>query len=231
MPPAGPGILVFFGTRLPTSLSNPWCQTLPDPDQALVEACQSAKGQDFEEVYRRLFVLYQDRVFTICLRVTGNQEDALDASQETMVTLARRIRDFKFRSRFSSWVYRIAVNAAIDARRRRLDAPRAGVQTTVGNAEVERQIQQVAASGSHGDPAQEATRAENRHLIQDALARMNPRFAALLVLRYLEGLSYEEIAEVQECSLGTVKSRLNRAHTALREFLQHRGFDPSELSP
>jgi len=204
---------------------------LSDPDQALVEACQAANEQEFEEAYRELFVLYQDRVFTICLRVTGNQEDALDAAQETMVTLARRIKDFAFRSRFSSWVYRIAVNAAIDTRRKRLDAPRAGVQTTVGNAEGERQLQQVAAEESHADPVQEVSRSENQILIQDALARMNPRFAALLVLRYIEGMSYDEISEVQECSLGTVKSRLNRAHTALREFLQHRGFDPSELTP
>lgn len=203
---------------------------MPDPDQALVEACQTANQQDFDEAYRQLFVLYQDRVFTICLRVTGNQEDALDAAQETMVTLARRIKDFAFRSRFSSWVYRIAVNAAIDSRRKRLDAPRAGVQTTVGNSEGERQLQQVAAEEVHADPVQEVSRTENQVLIQDALARMNPRFAALLVLRYIEGMSYEEISEVQECSLGTVKSRLNRAHTALREFLQHRGFDSSELT-
>ncbi|MGB0951818.1 MAG: RNA polymerase sigma factor [Planctomycetota bacterium] len=204
---------------------------MPDPDQALVEACQKADGQDFEEAYRQLFVLYQDRVYTICLRVAGNQEDALDAAQETMVTLARRIKDFAFRSRFSSWVYRIAVNAAIDSRRRRLDAPRAGVQTTVGNAEGDRQLQQVAAEEKHADPVQELARTENQELIQDALGRMNPKFAALLVLRYIEGLSYEEIAEVQECSLGTVKSRLSRAHGSLKEFLQHRGFDPSELSP
>ena len=204
---------------------------MPDPDQALVEACQTANKQEFDEAYRQLFVLYQDRVFTICLRVTGNQEDALDAAQETMVTLARRIKDFAFRSRFSSWVYRIAVNAAIDSRRKRLDAPRAGVQTTVGNAEGERQLQQVAAEEIHADPLQEVSRTENQILIQDALARMNPRFAALLVLRYIEGMSYEEISEVQECSLGTVKSRLNRAHTALREFFQHRGYDPSELTP
>lgn len=204
---------------------------MPDPDQALVEACQKAHGEDFEEAYRQLFVLYQDRVYTICLRVAGNQEDALDAAQETMVTLARRIKDFAFRSRFSSWVYRIAVNAAIDSRRRRLDAPRAGVQTTVGNAEGERQLQQVAAEEQQSDPVEEIARTENQELIQDALARMNPKFAALLVLRYIEGLSYEEIAEVQDCSLGTVKSRLNRAHGALKGFLQHRGFDPSELSP
>jgi RNA polymerase sigma-70 factor (ECF subfamily) len=203
---------------------------LPDPDQQLVEACQAANEQEFEEAYRQLFVLYQDRVFTICLRVTGNREDAMDAAQETMITLARRIRDFAFRSRFSSWVYRIAVNAAIDTRRRRLDSPRAGIHTSVGSAEGEHHLNQVAGEAESSDPVVEVARTEDQQLIQDALTRLNPRFSALLVLRYMEGLSYEEISEVQECSLGTVKSRLNRAHTALRELLQHSGYDPNHLN-
>jgi RNA polymerase sigma-70 factor, ECF subfamily len=202
---------------------------LPDPDQQLVEACQGASEQGFEEAYRQLFVLYQDRVFTICLRVTGNREDAMDAAQETMITLARRIRDFAFRSRFSSWVFRIAVNAAIDSRRRRLDSPRAGIRTIVGSAEGEHHLNQVAGEVESSNPVVEVARGEDQHLIQEALTRLNPRFAALLVLRYMQGLSYEEISEVQECSLGTVKSRLNRAHTALRELLQNSGYDPSDL--
>ncbi len=202
---------------------------MPDPDQQLVEACQGASEQGFEEAYRQLFVLYQDRVFTICLRVTGNREDAMDAAQETMITLARRIRDFAFRSRFSSWVFRIAVNAAIDSRRRRLDSPRAGIRTIVGSAEGEHHLNQVAGEVESSNPVVEVARGEDQHLIQEALTRLNPRFAALLVLRYMQGLSYEEISEVQECSLGTVKSRLNRAHTALRELLQNSGYDPSDL--
>jgi len=203
---------------------------LPDPDQQLVEACQCASEQDFEEAYRQLFVLYQDRVFTICLRVTGNREDATDAAQETMITLARRIRDFAFRSRFSSWVYRIAVNAAIDTRRRRLDSPRAGIHTSVGSSEGEHHLNQVAGETEASNPVVEVARTEDQELIKDALARLNPRFSALLTLRYMEGLSYEQISEVQECSLGTVKSRLNRAHTALRELLQLGGYDPTDLS-
>lgn len=203
---------------------------MSDPDQTLVEACQSASGQDFEEAYQELFALYQDRVFTICSRVTGNREDALDAAQETMITLARRVRDFAFRSRFSSWVFRIAVNAAIDTRRRRLDSPRAGIHTALGSPEQEHHLNRIAGEEEASDPVLEATRTEDQSLVQEALTRLNPRFAALLTLRYMEGLSYDQIAEVQECSVGTVKSRLNRAHGALRELLERSGYDFHETT-
>jgi len=68
-------------------------------------------------------------------------------------------------------------------------------------------------------------------LLQDALTRINPKVSALLVLRYVEGLSYDQIAETLEISLGTVKSRLNRAHATLREFLHHQGLDSLDPTP
>jgi RNA polymerase sigma-70 factor (ECF subfamily) len=200
---------------------------LTDPDRNLVEACQTGHGQEFEEAYRQIFALYQDRVYTVCLRVTGHADDALDAAQETMVTLARRIHDFGFRSKFSSWVYRIAVNAAIDARRKRFDAPHGSVQVQTASGDGDGPLQQHASDPEHSDPVQAIHRIEARALVKEALAHINPRFAALLTLRYIEGLSYEEIAEVQDTNLGTVKSRLNRAHAALREFLERRGWTES----
>lgn len=203
---------------------------MSDPDRALVEACQTAAGQEFEEAYRQVFALYQDRVYTVCLRVTGNADDALDAAQDTMVILARRIRDFAFLSKFSSWVYRIAVNAAIDVRRRRMDAPHGRVRVQLVASDGDGPLQQHPSEPAHADPVGASTRAESRVQVQEALQQINPRFAALLTLRYVEGLSYEEIAEVQETNLGTVKSRLNRAHAALREYLESRGWSASDPS-
>ena len=193
---------------------------MTDPDSALVKACQESEGPEFERAFAQVFALYQDRVYTICLRVCGNQEDALDAAQETLVTLARRIRDFQGRSRFSSWVYRIAVNAAIDVRRRRLDAPRAGVQTRLG--EDAEWLAESAVDAPSSNPLESVQQAEEHEQVRAALANINPRFASLLVLRYIEGLSYDQIAETLECNLGTVKSRLNRAHAALRAYLERR---------
>ena len=199
-----------------------------DPDRALVEACQAARGPEFEEAYRQIFALYQDRVYTVCLRVTGHSDDALDAAQETMVTIARRIGDFAFRSRFSSWVYRIAINAAIDVRRRRLDSQHGSVRVSMAGGDGDGPLPQHPADSTHADPVLASTRTEVRVHVQEALQQINPRFAALLTLRYVEGLSYEEIAEVQETNLGTVKSRLNRAHSALREYLEQQGWSESE---
>ena len=192
---------------------------LNEPAAAIVKRCQTTSGSDFAEAYHELFVLFQDRVFTVCFRVTGNRDDALDASQEAMVAILRRIQGFEFRSKFSSWVYRIAVNAAIDIRRRRMDAPRGGVRTLLG-ADPEEDVAERSDARYQPEPSAELVRTESREAVREALARINPKFSALLVLRYIEGLSYEEIAEVQECNLGTVKSRMHRAHSALRAFLE-----------
>ena len=88
-------------------------------------------------------------------------------------------------------------------------------------------VEQAVDPTSDAYPDAEVSKAENQKLIRQALADMNPKFSAILVLRYIEGLSYEDIAESQGCSLGTVKSRLNRAHQSLKNFLKARGCDSS----
>lgn len=201
-----------------------------DSDVDLIKRCQTSTGAEFDEAYRQIFALYQDRVYNTCFRVTGNANDALDAAQETMVIIARRISSFAFRSKFSSWVYRIAINSAIDIRRKRIDAPRSGLITIVGATDGAEMMQQAADESPNIEPHQQLVSNENQQLIQSALTDMNPKFAAILILRYIEGLSYDEISEVQDCSLGTVKSRLNRAHQSLREFLESRGFDSTLLT-
>ncbi len=198
-----------------------------DPDADLVRQCQESSGAAFERAYRKLFDLYKNRVYTICLRVTGNEDDALDAAQETMVTLARRIGDFAYRSRFSSWTFRIAVNAAIDVRRRRLAGPRGSALLTMGGADGDG-LPEAARPEESSDPLELVVGLEAREAVRQALASLNPKFSSLLALRYMEGLSYEQIAEVLDCHLGTVKSRLNRAHAALRERLTHLGHGRSD---
>ena len=89
-----------------------------DPDAELVLLCQRTQATALEGDYRRLYDRYKDRVYNVCYRITGNASDALDASQETFGILFRRLVEFRFESRFSSWVYRVAVNASIDVRRR-----------------------------------------------------------------------------------------------------------------
>lgn len=185
-----------------------------DPDRELVEACQVGEPSGLDGAFRQLYEQYKDRVYNVCYRISGNPTDALDASQETFGILFRKIAEFRFESKFSSWVYRIAVNASIDLKRRTatrwiasLDA-----QAEAGTSEHTR--------AELGDerteaPAAAAARHELEAEIQDAIARLSPKMRAITVLRYVESLSYEEIAEVLQISLGTVKSRLSRAHEAL----------------
>lgn len=185
-----------------------------DPDRELVEACQVVEPTGLDGAFRQLYEQYKDRVYNVCYRITGSPTDALDASQETFGILFRKIGEFRFESKFSSWVYRIAVNASIDLKRRTstrwiasLDAqPDAGSSDP---ARSEIRDEQTEA------PLAAASRHELEDEIQGAIARLSPKMRAITVLRYVENLSYDEIAEVLQISLGTVKSRLSRAHEAL----------------
>ena len=188
-----------------------------DPDADLVHACQRAEQQSLprslEGDYRRLYERYKDRVYNVCYRITGNPTDALDASQETFGIIFRRLGEFRFQSRFSSWVYRIAVNASIDLRRRSRTRRLASLET----------VRDKTGEGSRFEltdqgiemPSAAASRHELEAEIQRAIDRLSPKLRAITVLRYTENLSYDEIAETLQISLGTVKSRLSRAHEAL----------------
>jgi len=185
-----------------------------DPDRALVEACQNEPLAGLDGPFRTLYDLYKDRVYNLCYRVTGNSSDALDASQETFGILFRKVGDFRFQSRFSSWVYRIAINASIDLKRR---------QSSRRLASLELITESGSQDGSRFDfedaslerPQEAASRHELEAEVQRAIDRLSPKLRTITVLRYIENLSYEEISETLEVSIGTVKSRLSRAHAAM----------------
>jgi RNA polymerase sigma-70 factor (ECF subfamily) len=185
-----------------------------DPDAELVLACQRTSASSLEGEYRSLYDRYKDRVYNVCFRIAGNPTDALDASQETFGIVFRRIREFRSESRFSSWVYRIAVNASIDVRRRarsrRIASLEAMHETNPAGATkydlADRMVEM---------PSVSASRHELEVAIQRAISRLSPKLRAIVVLRYSENLSYEEVSETLRISLGTVKSRLARAHEAL----------------
>jgi RNA polymerase sigma-70 factor (ECF subfamily) len=185
-----------------------------DPDFELIRRCQSPDPEVFEPAFDELFNTYKDRIYNTAIRVVGNAEDALDVTQDVFVTVFRKIHDFQFGSRFFTWLYRIVINLAIDNRRRTQSGPALFSQGQVrdsGEPEV----------ADADDALGKWT--EDDHLeqkVQRALNRLSPKLRAIVVLRYIDGLAYHEIAETLDCSLGTVKSRLNRAHVSLQEFLQ-----------
>jgi len=186
-----------------------------DIDIALVEACQANPEGGLDGPFRELYERFKDRVYNVCFRITGNATDALDASQETFGILYRKVGEFRFQSKFSSWVYRIAVNASIDLKRRSsarklisLDAlEEAGGPTKRAGSELrDDSIEMPMASASRGELELE---------IQKAISRLSPKLRTVTVLRYTESQSYQEISQTLQISLGTVKSRLARAHDAL----------------
>ena len=186
-----------------------------DPDANLVEACQKTAEGGLDGPFGELYERFKDRVYNVCYRITGNATDALDASQETFGILFRKVGEFRYQSRFSSWVYRIAVNASIDLKRRNssrkfasLDAVRdSGPNDESGRFDLfDEKVEMPAAS---------ASRHELENEIQRAITRLSPKLRVMIVLRYIENLSYDEIAETLQISIGTVKSRLSRAHEAM----------------
>ena len=184
-----------------------------DPDRALVLACRGERPTGLQGAFRDLYERYRDRVYNVCFRITGNATDALDASQETFGILFRKVHDFRFESRFSSWVYRIAVNASIDLKRRASSRSSASLEALQGGAEGDSRLE-LSDERAEAPPAA-AARRELESDIQEAITRLSPKMRAITVLRYVECLSYEAIAETLQISLGTVKSRLSRAHAAL----------------
>lgn len=152
---------------------------------------------------------YQTRLYHTCLRMMSNPEDARDMAQEILIKVWRSLPNFKGDSSFSTWLYRVAVNTCLDELRRRKK-----VQHT--------SMEALAESGwEPTDPEAEhlLELALNRDLLNGALRELPDDFRAVIVLRDVNGLAYEEIAQVLDCPIGTVRSRLNRARKLLARIL------------
>lgn len=161
------------------------------------------------DAFRELYEKYRDKMYATAWRIVGDAEEAADLVQEVFVKLHGELGSFRFRSRFSTWLFRVvanhAINRAHEIRRRARLQERIFRRKGGGGAEE--------ASGSRG--------LDER--VHRAIRRLSPKLRAVVSLRYLGGLSYEEIAEVLELSVGTVKSRLFLAHETLRPMLEGPG--------
>lgn len=171
-------------------------------DRELVQACQ--RGE--RDAFRALFEQYRNKVYSIALRFAGDDATAMDIAQDTFVKLFSSIRDFRGESSFDTWIYRLVVNSCMDHRRRawRVMPLADRFQQTLRDP---------------ADSLKELLRSERGGQVRAAVERLSPDLRIAIVLRYTEGLSYEQIAEVLGCSQGTVASRLNRAHKRLEQRL------------
>lgn len=173
-----------------------------------------------DSAYETLIDRFEVPVFNIVSRLLDDPSDASDVAQEVFLKIFRNIASFRQDSSLKTWIYRIAVNEARNHRRwfSRHRKQEVGLEADPG----ETQGYQDWLPDPGRSPFEMAVDRETRELIENALAQVNPRFRSALVLREIEGLSYEEIADILEISLGTVKSRILRGRDALRKLLAGR---------
>lgn len=182
-----------------------------------VQLVTRAQGGD-RAAFGSLVERYQERVLNLCYRRLNDRELALDATQEAFLKAYRGLARFRAESRFYTWLFRIAVNEATTAHRRRARR-RAGSLDAEG-AEGER-LPEPAADASY-DPQAEVSRGDERSVLMAAIAELDEEQARVVVLRDVEQLSYQEVADILEIPLGSVKSRLHRARHALKTRLLQR---------
>ena len=175
-------------------------------DGRVIEACR----QGDRAAFQLLFETYKDKVFSIAVYSSGGDRAvADDVTQQIFLKLFTAIRQFRGDSEFTTWLYRLVVNACLDERRRRRRWLPLGDTVSMRNP------------GEKKPQEKQYARLEISEAVQAAIAELKPKFRLPILLKYIEGLSYEEIAMVMNCSKGTVASRLNRGHSQLAKRLSH----------
>jgi RNA polymerase sigma-70 factor (ECF subfamily) len=171
----------------------------------VIEACQ--RGD--RDAFRVLFETYKDKVYSIAVySIGGDKSVAEDVTQQIFLKLFTAIQQFRGDSEFTTWLYRLVVNACMDERRKRRKLLPWG--------------ESFAFTPTHKKPQEKQyARVEIAEAVQLAIGELKPKFRLPILLKYVEGLSYEEIASVMGCSKGTVASRLNRGHGQLAKQLGH----------
>jgi RNA polymerase sigma-70 factor (ECF subfamily) len=186
-----------------------------DIDGALVAAAQAGDRVAMD----RLLRAHQPRIHAVCRRITGNDTDALDATQDALIAIIRGLPRFDGRSRFSTWAYRLATNTCLDELRRRKRRPELGLVDDLGGNDASHDGNGGSPIGGHHGSRSIADTVADRLAIDAALARLAPEFRAAVVLRDFCQLDYAEIAEVLEVPVGTVRSRLARGRGQLADLL------------
>ncbi len=178
-------------------------------DQTLIDHCLAGRREAFGQLVER----YQNRLFHSLLHLLGSAEDAQDAAQEAFVNAFEKLGSFRGQSQFYSWLFRIAYNTAVSSKRKS------------GRMSVSLEARRDASGlePSDGNPTSEPSYAmdvsDRQRLVQQALSELGEEFRTALVLKEMDGMSYEEIADIVKVPLGTVRSRIHRARLELREKL------------
>lgn len=188
-----------------------------DATASLVRSAQQGDRRAFRALYERL----HRRVFRTAVRLLGDRVRAEDAVQDVFIMLYKRLDEFDFRSSFSTWVYRITVNACYAVMRK---------QERRGKYHAsDRDLDETTVAFAGEGPDTAMSREEIRHYLEKGISHLSPDLRATFVLRQMERLSYREIGQVLDVAPGTVASRLARARDQLAEMLRDLGIDETYL--
>jgi RNA polymerase sigma-70 factor (ECF subfamily) len=172
----------------------------------LIEKCKNNDSEAFE----KLIIMYEAKIYNLCFYILKNKEDSLDAAQDVCVKIYKSIAKFKGDSKFSTWVYRVTYNTCIDlVKKRKDDIPYDDFINSENNPE------------NKVDGIIEAR--ELKMEIKNCIMKLNDDFRTIVILRDIDGLSYQEIAGILNIEVGTVKSRLSRARETLKNELIKNG--------
>lgn len=188
-------------------------------DQELIAAALARDTSAFGELVAR----YQNRLYGALVHMIGSAEDAKDISQEAFVLAFQKLATFRGDSQFYSWLFRIAMNASVNFRRknRSLGASIEATKERIGIEPTD--------SRRDTQPDQPMEQSERQHIVREALSQMTEEFRIPLVMAEMEEMKYEEIADLLKCPIGTVRSRIHRGREELREKLRRLLKDEEEF--
>lgn len=179
-----------------------------DDDRRLIADCLSGRRDAFGELVSR----YQTRLYSSALRLVNNADDAADVVQDAFLNAFQSLHTFKGDAEFFTWLYRIAFNTAISLKRKK--RPSISLESYTGETGLDPDD-----PSEYVVPSAAMERTEDERQLHDAIARLSPEHRDVLVLKEIEGMKYEEIAEVLSVPIGTIRSRLHRARLELRDLL------------
>ncbi len=189
-----------------------WGVTAVDENKLVNKA---VKGDN--SAFEALMEKHMGIIYNIALRMAANQDDAEDMTQEIMIKIFRSLGSFKGNSKFSTWIYRVAVNTCLDELKKKKNKKHLSLDAEISGDDGENQIEIKDDSPS---PEKLAEQNELRDMVAAAVKLLSDEHRAVIVLRDIRGMSYSEIAGILGCSDGTVKSRISRARAQLKMILE-----------
>lgn len=161
--------------------------------------------------FEQLMQIHENKMYAVSLRMCGNREDALDCTQEAMIRVYRALDSFKGQSSFATWVYRITMNTCLDELRRRKVRPSSSLDALLDTG--------WSPTDGEETPEEYTISQEQKRMLERAIADLPEDMRAAVVLRDIQGYSYDEIAQILEANVGTIKSRISRGRERLRAIL------------